>query len=180
MPFSTNLPQKIPAIFEKFVGEVWLRTDDFNVSSLSQRLRPLYWTQWLADSQVIGSWKAEVGYDYQVKSSQENYHHGNWHSTELLETRIRWEVRVGQIVRPYQNVSAPAYSHYAQRMSLIGDYDTRQTAAFAPSVHRSSHDPCPRFTTTRSLAVYPRVPSTRKPLLKYRQPAMRSTSAISV
>ncbi len=132
VPFSQTLSSQIPAILDKFVGEVRFKADDFSVETLRQRLRPLYWTQWLVDSEVIGHWKAESGYDYQVKSSQEFYRNNTWQTRELLEGRVRWEIRLGQIKRLYQNISVPAFSQHQQRRSLIGDYDLRQAAPYHP------------------------------------------------
>ncbi|MCE1252137.1 MAG: hypothetical protein LWX83_01170 [Anaerolineae bacterium] len=132
VPFAPALTARIPSILEKFVNEVWLKPDDFNLETLRSRMRPLYWTQWLVDGQVIGNWKAESGFDYQVKSSQEFYKNNSWQSQELIEGRIRWEVRLGQIKRLYQNISIPAFSQNQQRRSLIGDYDLRQAAPYHP------------------------------------------------
>jgi hypothetical protein len=134
VPFRAPVYQQMAVILDKFVGEVWLKADDFNSGLLSQRLRPVYWTEWLVDGQVTGSWKAEAGFDYQVKSSQESYQNNSWQSNEILETRVRWETRVGQFRRLYQNIVTPAFSQHVGRMSLIGGYDTAQAKAYAPSL----------------------------------------------
>ena len=134
LPFNPNLSRQVPAILEAFLKDVWLKPDDFNSAALQQRLRPLYWTRWLVDGQVAGSWQAEAGFDYQVKSSQEAYVNGSWASRELVETRVRWEPRLGQIKREYQNIGVPAFSRQVQMDAMLGGYDTRQVSAYAPAM----------------------------------------------
>ena len=131
VPFHPGLTQQIPAILENFVKDIWLKPDDFNAPSLQQHLRPLFGTQWLVDSQVTGSWQAEEGYDYQVKSSQDSYKSGAWYSREVVETRIRWEPRIGQINRLFQNILVPAFSRQEQLQATVGGFDTRSSGAYA-------------------------------------------------
>ena len=133
VPFHPTLPQQIPAILENFVKDIWIKPDDFNAAALQQHLKPLYCTQWLVDSQVNGAWQAEAGFDYQVKSSRESYSRGSWNSREVVETRIRWETRMGQIKRFYQNILAPAFSRQQQLQAWIGRFDTRRSASYAPA-----------------------------------------------
>jgi hypothetical protein len=134
VPYNPNLSRQIPAILEAFTKDVWLKPDDFNAATLQQRLRPVYETRWLVDGQVVGSWQAEHGFDYQVKSSQDSYSSGSWRSREMIETRIRWEARLGQVQRTYQNISVPAFSRQDQLETLAGGYDTRSPAAYSPSM----------------------------------------------
>ena len=157
VPFNPDLPRQIPAALEAFVREVWLKPDDFTSAALQQRLKPVYETRWLVDGRVSGSWQAEEGFDYQVKSSQESYSGSTWHSREVVETRVRWEPRLGQVQRAYQNISVPAFSRQAQLETLVGGYDTRAAAAYAPgtvgqaAVHVPDLQPDEVWQAARSL-----------------------------
>ncbi len=125
-------PANLRPGLEKFVKEVWLRPEDFETDKLLQRAVPLYWPMWLVDSNVTGNWQAEAGFDYQVKSSQESYASGGWSTREVVETRIRWEPRAGQIQRHYDNVAAPALSDQARLSKLVGPYQREQTTVYQP------------------------------------------------
>ena len=119
LPFQYE-PENLRPVLEKFTRGVWLAPDDFSSSELQQRLTPIFWPIWLVDGQVSGAWQAEVGFDYQVKSSQEFYASGSWRSREVIETRIRWEPRLGRMMRAYNNLSAPAISDQKQLQAKIG------------------------------------------------------------
>ena len=134
VPFNPAIANQIPTLLTSFVKEVWLKPDDFTAANLQQRLRPVYETRWLVDGQVVGSWQAEEGFDYQVKSSQESYSSNGWRSRDVVETRIRWEARLGQVQRAYQNISVPAFSHQQQLDALVGGYDTRAAVSYNPAV----------------------------------------------
>jgi hypothetical protein len=131
IPFSQQ-PASVQPIVDRFVRQVWLRPDDFNTAMLMQRMVAVYWPMWLVDGEVIGNWEAEVGYDYQVKSSQEHYSDGEWQSQEVIETRIRWEPRVGQMVRRYDNLAVPALSDHQELHRLIGSYQRERAVAYDP------------------------------------------------
>jgi hypothetical protein len=130
-PFRQPLSSLRPGL-EKFVSEVWLRSDDFDTEKLLQRAVPVYWPMWLVDSDVVGSWQAEAGFDYQVKSSQETYGSRGWTTREVVEPRIRWEPRAGQIRRHYDNVAAPALSEQARLLKRTGTYRLDQAQAYQP------------------------------------------------
>ena len=121
IPFEKKRPE-VQAILVNFVNEVWLRPDDLKAERLLERVVPVYWPMWLVDSDVRGNWKAEIGYDYQVKSSQESYASGGWHSRDVIETRIRWEPRLGKLERHYDNISAPALNEHKQLLEQTGGY----------------------------------------------------------
>jgi hypothetical protein len=130
-PFRYTRPNLRPGL-EKFVKEVWLRSEDFETDKLLQRAVPVYWPMWLLDSDVVGHWQAEAGFDYKVKSSQESYASGSWTTREVVETRIRWESRAGQIQRHYDNVSAQALSEQQRLLKLVGNYQLDQAKAYQP------------------------------------------------
>lgn len=130
-PFRYNRANLRPGL-EKFVKEVWLRSDDFDTDKLLERAVPVYWPMWLLDSDMVGSWQAETGFDYQVKSSQESYTSGGWKTREVIETRIRWEPRAGQIRRHYDNIAVPAISEQARLLKLAGQYKLDQAGSYKP------------------------------------------------
>ena len=108
---------------EQFAKRVWLRPDDFTPDNLLQRLTPIFLPLWLVDCQMQGNWEAEAGFNYEVKSSKESYRDGTWVTTPVIETRIRWEKRMGELNRKYNNISAPALSHYTEITDKIGKFD---------------------------------------------------------
>ncbi len=132
IPFQHN-PTSLRPLLDGFVKPVWLRPDDFNTSTLLQRLVPFYWPMWLVDSDLSGDWKAEMGYDYQVKSSQESYGQGGWKSNERIETRIRWESRLGQLSRHYDNAAAPALTDAEALATHIGQTQRESAVPYSPT-----------------------------------------------
>ncbi len=128
-PFQKSRAELLPRLTQ-FVKEVWLRPDDLDAAKLAQRLLPVYWPMWLVDSDVSGHWQGEVGFDYQVKSSQESYSASGWHSREVMETRVRWEPRVGQMRRHYDNVAVPAASDHTALQTRLGPFQLEQAKAY--------------------------------------------------
>jgi hypothetical protein len=121
LPFAesiTNAKQKLMAFRKK----VWFAPDDFTAENLDSRLTAVYLPVWLIDCTVEGHWKAETGFNYQIKSSQENFQSGDWHTKEIIKTRVRWEPRAGTIKRTYNNVSVPAFNGYAKFVDELGKF----------------------------------------------------------
>jgi hypothetical protein len=83
---------------------------------LTRVLLPLY----LADASVWGTWQAQVGFDYLVASSEERFDGKTWVSQRVNETRVRWEPRVGDITRKYENLVAPALEQHSRLMLALG------------------------------------------------------------
>jgi hypothetical protein len=131
VPFSKSHQDVRPALAH-FAREVWLRPDDLDADKMLQRAVPVYWPMWLVDSDVEGAWQAETGFDYQVKSSQESYTGSSWTTQDVVETRIRWEPRLGQINRHYDNIAVPAISDHQELTRQAGAYQVAQAVAYAP------------------------------------------------
>lgn len=129
LPFARR-PADLRGALEAFVKPVWLRPDDLNADPLLKRLTPVFTPMWLVDSDVVGEWRAEVGFDYQVKSSQDSYAGGGWQTREVVETRIRWEPRLGQIQRRYHNVAVAALSDQKRLAPLTGQYPLHKAQAY--------------------------------------------------
>lgn len=129
IPFRKNR-QEISAILQKFIRPVRLRCPDFTFENLIQRVTPVYWPMWLVDADINGDWRAEVGYDYQVKSSQESYRAGGWQSRDILETRVRWEPRLGYLERHFDNVVSPALTAHSSLVRNLGSYRREEAVPY--------------------------------------------------
>jgi hypothetical protein len=84
------------------------------------------------DSNVNGHWQMEAGFDYQVESTKEFYASGRWQSQKQIESRIRWEPRLGEITHHINNVSAPALEEHDNRLQMTGRYPLEDTEDFNP------------------------------------------------
>lgn len=122
--------QDLLNILTQFTKGVWLHNNDFNPNIMSNRAVPIFWPMWLVDSQVNGDWKSEIGYDYQVKSSQEIFRDNRWQTHEVIETRIRWEPRLGKLSRHYSNIPGPALTEHNKLIALIGNYQLDQVTSY--------------------------------------------------
>lgn len=137
IPFAVNRA-KLETLLSNFIKPVLLRASDLTLDMLMERIIPVYWPMWLVDSDVIGTWEAEVGFDYEVKSSQESYRSGDWTSHDVIETRVRWEPRLGQLLRHYDNIAVPALSDHHTILAFAGEYMPDQATLYDPShLHQS-------------------------------------------
>jgi hypothetical protein len=132
IPFNVS-KEELYSTLKKFTDIVWIRPDDFNPEALFKRLMPVFWPEWLVDSQVVGYWSAEMGYDYQVKSSEEIFSAGQWQTREVVETRVRWEARAGQIQRSYNNIRVPGMEDNQQLTQMVGSYPINPSVPYHPN-----------------------------------------------
>ncbi len=132
IPFQ-KASETLQPIFQNFVKAVWLRPDDFNEQTLLRRCVPVFAPFWLVDACLAGSWEAEVGYDYQVKSSRDAYQAGRWVAQEVVEDRVRYEPRTGTLERRYDNAAVAALRDHARLIGKIGDYNYKQAQRFERS-----------------------------------------------
>ncbi len=117
---SARLEQQVA----QFAGGLQFPPEDLTSQNLQQRMQRVYLPAWLIDAQVQADWQAEAGYNYQVKSHQESYGDGGgWKTREVMETRQRWEPRLGSLDRIYQNVTAPALEAHPQLIGRLGDFE---------------------------------------------------------
>jgi len=122
MPFTVTKTTADKHI-EAFASDIPSAPRDLNPETLRSRVQQLYLPMWLVDSDVAATWEAEVGFDYDVVSHQERYRDGSgWATQQVQETRIRWEPRVGQLKRRYDNVVAPAMEQHAALEKALGAY----------------------------------------------------------
>lgn len=120
---------------EKFTDGIPFAPRDLNPEALRSRVQPLYLPMWLVDGDVAATWEAEVGFNYNVVSHQERYSDGSgWATREVEETRIRWEPRVGQLERHYDNIVAPALEQHAAMEQALGVYALDNTQPYAADI----------------------------------------------
>lgn len=137
VPFRLAKPQ-IQTILSNFIKGIWLAPDDFNTANLLNRLIPIFWPMWLLDIDATGIWRAEAGFDYQVKSSLESYSGSDWHSQERIENRTRWEYRTGNLRRRYENIAVPALETHSKISAALGNYQMDQSIPYqTTAVERS-------------------------------------------
>ncbi|MBN1180562.1 MAG: hypothetical protein JXD18_15240 [Anaerolineae bacterium] len=123
----------LAGVLERWAAGGWFRPDDMNTNKLLVRARRYLVPLWLADSHVEATWRADVGFDYQVVSSQDHYREGGgWVSRDVEETRVNWEPRVGRLNRTYENVAAPALDDHRAVMRRLGRFDLDERVAYTP------------------------------------------------
>lgn len=137
-PPEQVLPYKVQGVglrrtLERWSEGIWFRPGDLQADVLARRARRTLVPLWLVDGRVEGAWRADVGFDYQVVSSQDRYREGaGWRSQKVEETRVRWEPRVGRLERRYENVAAPALDDHRRLMARLGDFDMGERVAYSP------------------------------------------------
>lgn len=129
VPFQASREDLIPAL-RTFLRGVWFPTGDMTAENLSKRAIPVWWPVWLVDAGCLAAFNAEVGFNYQVKSSDEILEGGAWKTREVLRTKIRWEPRTGAIARRYDNVVARALGEHEQIGERVGAYDHGRAVQF--------------------------------------------------
>jgi len=125
-------PTQVKAGFQSWLKGLWLRPKELQPDVLSQRLTRTFIPMWLVDGSVTGTWQAEMGYDYQVVSSQEVYRSGTWTTRKMTETRIRWEPRAGTAQRSYQNLSVPALEEHTYLIQGLGKFTLASASKYSP------------------------------------------------
>ena len=60
------------------------------------------------------------GFDYEVVRHRERFEEAGWRTQVLREGRIRWEPRVGRLVRHYANVQSPALESHGVLAERLG------------------------------------------------------------
>lgn len=131
LPFS--FPQgKLNEKIQNFAKNIPFAPDDLRLDNLQERLQKIYLPLWLVDSEVSATWQSDCGYYYQVKSHQEKYSDGRWQTQEVIETRTRWEPRLGRLVRNYQNIVAPALEGPQRMMAVLGNYEYKKAEPVTP------------------------------------------------
>lgn len=116
-------PGRMGQLIDDFASGIPFSPQDLNIANLNQRIKYVYLPKWLVDVKTEASWNAEMGFNYQVVSHQERFdqNRGGWKTQQVEEQRIRWEARLGDLERFYQNIAAPALEGNT-RLSKLADH----------------------------------------------------------
>ncbi|MCL4265158.1 MAG: hypothetical protein KJ069_18220 [Anaerolineae bacterium] len=131
LPFQVD-PRQAQQKLLAFAKGTWFAPADLQGEKLNGRLQPLYLPLWLVDADVQAEWQAEMGFDYQVVSHQEEFQNNQWRTRQVKETRIRWEPRVGTLHRHYDNRVAPALEEQAAIEKKVGRFDRQEARPYQP------------------------------------------------
>jgi hypothetical protein len=109
---------------------------DLSPANLTGRLQRILIPAWLVDTCVRASWQAEVGFDYEVVSHQDQYREsqGGWKTQQVTETRVRWEPRLGRLERAYQNLPITALEGVHQLRESLGDIRLDGAQPYTPEL----------------------------------------------
>lgn len=107
-----------------FVRAPWFRVSDLRADRLAERAVEVHVPVWLVDATCEGAFEAEIGADYEVRSSDEVLEGGRWTTREVTRTRIRWSPAVGRVSRRYDNVDVPALAEHASIVRRLGGWPT--------------------------------------------------------
>ncbi len=123
MPFTLDSSTLIQHVAE-FASGIPFAPFDLKAEILYSRIRRVFMPAWLVDVDVEAIWDAEIGFNYQVVSHQDQYdeNRGGWTSQKVNENRVRWESRWGTIKRSYDNVTAPALESQPQLARRLGGF----------------------------------------------------------
>lgn len=131
VPFSVPADKQQQRLKE-FVSGIWIRPDDLQLEKLNGRIQPIYLPMWLVDADVQAQWQAETGYNYEIISHREQYKGNQWHTQRIKETKTRWEPRVGQLQRHYDNKIAPALEEHDAFAHSLGNYRLEEAEPYQP------------------------------------------------
>jgi hypothetical protein len=137
LPFRIK-SQNLQSIYDGFISGVWIKPEDFSVENLLRRTRAIFWPLWLVDSDVKGRWQMEAGFYYQVESSKEYYQDGGWHSRTIVENRINWEPRLGELETDINNVAVQALEEHQNRQLMTGGYSLDKAINFQADLLNSA------------------------------------------
>ena len=121
LPFKIA-PEKLSLIYSNFISPVKYKPVSMNTEALLNNTRAIFWPYWVVDGDVNGSWLTEAGFDYQVESAKESLSARGWQSKKEIQTRIRWEDRLGQMATHMDNIITPALEEQTNRIQMTGDY----------------------------------------------------------
>jgi hypothetical protein len=127
---------RINPLLDKFVNEVKMRCDDFSTQQLINRMKLLYLPMWLVDATINGQWHASAGFPQHVKSSVEKFSNGSWQSQDVIEKKLRWEKRMGEISRRYDNIAVLASTNFKKIFTSANnnEFDLNQSTPYSPSL----------------------------------------------
>ncbi len=128
VPFGSGRQDLLPA-FVRFAS-VRFATEDLTAANLVSRATAIWFPMWLVDATAVGSWSAEVGFDYDVQSHEESLRGGTWKTAAVIRQQVRWEPRLGAAQRRYQDVPTPALADHVRILEVLGRYDLGRSVDF--------------------------------------------------
>ena len=133
---STLSAEALAQCIQEFAASIPFAPQDLDPATLRGRLQRCYLPLGLVDADAQAVWQAEVGFDYEAASHREHFddNRGAWDTERIIETRIRWEPRVGRLQRAYHNVAAPALEADAALRQGLGVHDLRGAQPYAPAL----------------------------------------------
>ena len=137
LPFKVK-KSNLRRIYDEFISGVWFRSPDCTSETLLERTKAVFWPLWMVDSDVEGRWQMEAGFDYQVESSKEYYQDGQWRSRSIIENRINWEPRIGEMETHVDNVIVQALEEHQNRQEMTGGYNLKDAKDFHPDMLNSA------------------------------------------
>ncbi len=118
---------------------------DLSLPTLMSRIRLMYVPVWLMDTRLNTQWAADVGFDYEVISSQEKLRGSTWSTTEVKRIQQDWEGRAGTINLNYENIPADAIER---------EFNFWPVVRLTPSQHKLLHRAEPYNATTAEKATF--------------------------
>jgi hypothetical protein len=122
------------ATLQQFASRIPYPPQDLAPGNLRRRAKRVLLPVWLVDAQAQALWQAEAGFDYEVVSHRDQFAGGGWSSQRVKEARIRWEPRLGQLMRSYTNIPAPALEEHRQLREQLGGHDLTAAEPYQPNV----------------------------------------------
>jgi hypothetical protein len=123
-----------------FTSAIPFAPDDMTPARLLERAERIYLPSWLVDVEVEATWQGEAGFNYDVMSHEGRYAEGEgWLSREVVETRTRWEPRIGRLRRDYHDIPAPALEEADKLAAAIGGYPVGEARAYKPEDLKDVH-----------------------------------------
>lgn len=109
------------------------RPTEMDPNLLTRRARRYLLPAWLLDVRVRGTFRADVGEDYETVSYQDRYREGvGWRSQKTQESRVHWEARAGRIDRGYNNVAVPVLAENHGPPASVGAFDLEDRVEYDP------------------------------------------------
>jgi hypothetical protein len=107
--------------FRRFVASVKYPPADLTAETLAQRAQREFLPIWLVDTDVVATWRAKLGFTYEVESFTSHYNNGSWRSRKVIEKKLDWEPRAGRIEHQFANSETHALNDHKHVLKPIGD-----------------------------------------------------------
>ncbi len=109
------------------------RCGDLAPEKVADRALKVWWPIWLVDAAVDGRWQGQVGFDYEVQSSRGVFRGEQLTTEEVMETRVRWEDRLGTARRSFDNATGRALDDHEALLRRLGRVDTSRVERYDPA-----------------------------------------------